>query len=226
MLELWSRMRPVFIFIYESPSVVAWQLFGKHVLAATKVQFKFKVTLRLTVSQSVNLGVEPHLGLMGLITRYLLLCGSYGLDFMGRPLWREDGSVLCICCWPLPAQTFSSPSSLGLVTIFHCLRFETSHFVTSYDSQGHGGGIRPRLHTGLTKLKSQSQSRDYKYTCNNIRIVVRVIFSAVSVILKESWQFVLPRTSSYLLSLKGHVEYMLLLIDNKYPGYCTYCSSG
>jgi hypothetical protein len=29
------------------------------------------------------------------------------------------------------------------------LRFETSLFVASYDSQGHGGGIRPRLHTGL-----------------------------------------------------------------------------
>jgi hypothetical protein len=34
------------------------------------------------------------------------------------------------------------------VTIFYCLRFETSLFVASYDSQGHGGGIRPRLHTG------------------------------------------------------------------------------
>jgi hypothetical protein len=31
------------------------------------VRFKVKVTLRLTVSQSVSLGVEPHLGLM---TRY------------------------------------------------------------------------------------------------------------------------------------------------------------
>jgi hypothetical protein len=29
-----------------------------------------------------------------------------------------------------------------------CLSFETSLFVASYDSQGHGGGIRPRLHTG------------------------------------------------------------------------------
>jgi hypothetical protein len=26
--------------------------------------------------------------------------------------------------------------------------FFLSHFVASYDSQGHGGGIRPRLHTG------------------------------------------------------------------------------
>jgi hypothetical protein len=44
---------------------------------------KKSVTLRLTVSQSVSLGVELHLGLM---TRYLLLFDSYGLVFVGRPL--------------------------------------------------------------------------------------------------------------------------------------------
>jgi hypothetical protein len=55
---------------------------------------------------------------------------------------------LTICCWPSPAQSFSSPSPLNLATIFYCLSFETSLFVASYDSQGHGGGIRPRLHTG------------------------------------------------------------------------------
>jgi hypothetical protein len=83
---------------------------------------------------------------MGLMTRYLLLFDSYGLIFLGgRPLWREDGSVIYTCCWPLPAQSFSGPSLLGLATIFYCLRFETSLFVASYDSQGHGGGIRPRL---------------------------------------------------------------------------------
>jgi hypothetical protein len=46
------------------------------------------------------------------------------------------------------SQSFSGPSPIGLVAIFYCLRFKTSLFVTSY-SQGHGGGIRPRLHTGL-----------------------------------------------------------------------------
>jgi hypothetical protein len=46
-------------------------------------------------------------------------------------------------------QSFSGPSPLVRATIFDCLRFETSHFVASYDSQGHGGGIRPRLHTGF-----------------------------------------------------------------------------
>jgi hypothetical protein len=39
---------------------------------------------------------------------------------------------------------------LVLATIFYCLRFETSHFVASYDSQGHGGGIRPRPHTSVS----------------------------------------------------------------------------
>jgi hypothetical protein len=43
-------------------------------------------------SQSVSLGVDPHLELM---TRYLLLFESHGLVFVGRPLWREDGSVFC-----------------------------------------------------------------------------------------------------------------------------------
>jgi hypothetical protein len=47
------------------------------------ISVKVKVTLRLTVSQSVSLGVEPHLRLM---TRYLLLFDSYGIAFVGRPL--------------------------------------------------------------------------------------------------------------------------------------------
>jgi hypothetical protein len=38
---------------------------------------------------------------------------------------------------------------VGLATIFYCLRFETSVFIASYDSQSYGGGIRVRLHTGL-----------------------------------------------------------------------------
>jgi hypothetical protein len=71
---------------------------------------------------------------------------------VGRPLWREDGSVFCICCWPLLAQSVSGPSLLVLATIFYCLRYETSLFVASYDSQGHGGGIRPRLHTGTSQF--------------------------------------------------------------------------
>jgi hypothetical protein len=53
---------------------------------------RVRVTLRLTVSQSVCLGVEPHLGLM---TRYWLCFESYSPVNWGRPLWREVGSVIC-----------------------------------------------------------------------------------------------------------------------------------
>jgi hypothetical protein len=49
----------------------------KRMSVLTSVKVKVKVTLRLTVGQSVRLGVEPHLGLM---TRYLLLFDSYGLQ--------------------------------------------------------------------------------------------------------------------------------------------------
>jgi hypothetical protein len=37
------------------------------------------------------------------------------------------------------------------------LRFETSLFIASYDSQGHGGGIRLRLHTSSTELQSRAE---------------------------------------------------------------------
>jgi hypothetical protein len=46
---------------------------------------------------------------------------------------------------------------LGLATIIYWLRFETSLFVASYDSQAYGGGIRSRLHTG-SELYSESGS--------------------------------------------------------------------
>jgi hypothetical protein len=111
-----------------------------------------------TDDQSISKsGVEPHLGP---ITRYLLLFDSYGLVFVGRPLWREDGSVICTCCWSLPAQSYTSPSPLGLATIFYCLKFETFLFIASYDLQGHGGCTRPRLHTGISLSLSLSLSRN------------------------------------------------------------------
>jgi hypothetical protein len=57
--------------------------------------------------------------------------------------------------WQLRSSFRGTPSlTRGLATVFYCLRFETSLFVASYDSQGHGGGIRPRLHTGLNEFLS------------------------------------------------------------------------
>jgi hypothetical protein len=71
--------------------------------------------------------------------------------------------TLCVivykCCWPSPAQSFSGPRPMGLATIFYCLRFETSLFVAFYDSQGYGGGIRPRVHTGNTHICQSSRPK-------------------------------------------------------------------
>jgi hypothetical protein len=91
---------------------------------------------------------------------------------MQHPLWREDGSVVYNCCWPSPAQLFSCSSPAGLITIFHCLRFETPPtwrmrspsdrvaldflFVASYDWQGYGGGIGTRLPRNRTYSQTNS----------------------------------------------------------------------
>jgi hypothetical protein len=46
-----------------------------------------------------------------------------GFLFVGRPPWREGGSVTCPykCCWVLPALSLSGPSPAGLMTISYCL---------------------------------------------------------------------------------------------------------
>jgi hypothetical protein len=44
---------------------------------------------------------------------------SYGLIFVGRPLWREVGSVFCICCWLLPGRSFSGSVTKQAQCQFH-----------------------------------------------------------------------------------------------------------
>jgi hypothetical protein len=61
------------------------------------IEVEVEVTLRLTVSQSVCLGIEHHCGTSDQI---LLLVGTLlseicGLVSVGRPVWREDRSAVC-----------------------------------------------------------------------------------------------------------------------------------
>jgi hypothetical protein len=104
---------------------------------------KIKVILWPMVSYSVSLGVEPHLRTHDQIFITLWQLRSC---FCEVPSLTWGRVFFCICCWLSPAYSFSDPCPLVLVTIFYSLRFETSLFVASYNSQGHGGGIRTRLH--------------------------------------------------------------------------------
>jgi hypothetical protein len=64
---------------------------------ANWTEVEVKVTLRLTVSQSVCLGIKHTCGTCEqiLFPAGMLLSGICGLVSMGRPVWLEDGSAIC-----------------------------------------------------------------------------------------------------------------------------------
>jgi hypothetical protein len=99
---------------------------------------------------------------------------------------------------------------MGLVTIIYCLRFETSLFVASYDSQGYGVGIRPRLHTGC--LTAASIFSLYNVgtdrvgnTVSNISSIVRSVCVAKEAFLPRRSLATSILTGFIILALSGHI---------------------
>jgi hypothetical protein len=113
---------------------------------------RWRAEVETTDSQSVCLGIEYHCGTCEqiLFPVGILQSEICGLVTVGRPLWREDGSVIC----SVITQWSESPRTRNHIV----LSYETpptwrarvvqlypwalgSLYVASYDSQGYGGGI-------------------------------------------------------------------------------------
>jgi hypothetical protein len=103
---------------------------------------KFEVTLRLTVSQSLCLGIEQPSETCDLILlpTGMLLSEICGLVSVGRPLWQEHGSAICsvITQWSESCRTHNH-------TLLSHLRLlqpgePGSHI---YIPKEHGGPVRP-----------------------------------------------------------------------------------
>jgi hypothetical protein len=101
---------------------------------------------------------------LGPTTRFPPLSESHG---------HEDRPAAYNSCRPSPVQAISGPTLAGPAATLHRLRFETSLFVAFHDSQGHGGGTRPRLHMGLVIsiiFKSYSPCMWRYYLCIPFRV--------------------------------------------------------
>jgi hypothetical protein len=82
-------------------------------------------------------------------------------SFCGAPSLTWGRVCLLYVLLVLASAVFLGSESLETRGHILLSRFETFPFVASYDSQGHGGGIRPRLHAGYTWASNLGISLTY-----------------------------------------------------------------
>jgi hypothetical protein len=122
--------------IFKSHGEFPWLLFKTlSLLLKHSNLFKVKFTLRLTISQSVNLGVEPHLGLM---TRYLLL------------FWRLRSCFL----WDAPSDERTGLSFVHAYAAGPCQR-SLSRVRVTWDSWSYFTASDLRLPSNLFRTESR-----------------------------------------------------------------------
>jgi hypothetical protein len=148
----------------------AWRASNCHLKQTSEVE----VTLRLTVSQSVCLGVGHPIGAHDQILLFPFFFRKIALLFvLGRSLWREDGSVICsaIYQWSESQRTYNH-------TLLSHLRLLGSLSVACYDSQGlrwkysypppHG----EHKHTNLFSIDKTTVSRQVPRWKNSSSVTV------------------------------------------------------
>jgi hypothetical protein len=104
----------------------------------SKLYYDRRSVGKSVLMSSIHLGTATSSSLS--LFNYFL--GSCGCVVVGRPHWREIGSVVFSHCWASPAESFSGLSPAGVMTKFHF----------------HNIGL-PNLESQVPYLYSQEQNR-------------------------------------------------------------------
>jgi hypothetical protein len=164
-------------------------------------------------------------------TRFLLLPDICGLHVVGRPSWRENGSVIYL----YNSLSLSGPSPEELMTTSYCpirdsLNLEGqvpvfisprnrvaqlypralgSNFVASYDSQGYGGGILTRLHFPVTTSRHGPPENTVHHRCVT-RITQKTPFFCLSIVASLTYGDCLATTVVYSVITQQRLVVLLL----------------
>jgi hypothetical protein len=102
--------------------------------------------LRPTVSRPVSFGIK-HVS--GAYTQSFITVRQLRASWCGALSLTSERVCRLQLLLALASPVILGSSPMILVSIFRCLRYKTSLFVASYDSQSHGGGAGPHFYTGF-----------------------------------------------------------------------------